>query len=83
MGKKILEIRSAGVDKGVAAKHWLKSNPDFILATGDDYTDEDTFMATPSHAYSLKVGTGRTTARYRAKNVDDVMKLLIAFTKQS
>lgn len=83
MGKKILEIRSAGVDKGAAAKHWLKTNPDFILATGDDYTDEDTFMAVPPHGYSLKVGTGRTTARYRAKKVNDVIDLLTAFTKPS
>jgi trehalose 6-phosphate synthase/phosphatase len=81
MGKKILEIRSAGVDKGAAAKHWLKTNPDFILATGDDYTDEDTFMAVPPHGYSLKVGTGRTTARYRAKKVSDVIGLLTEFTK--
>lgn len=81
MGKKILEIRSAGVDKGAAAKHWLKTNPDFILATGDDYTDEDTFMAVPSHGYSLKVGTGRTTARYRAKKVSDVIELLTELTE--
>ncbi len=83
MGKKILEIRSAGVDKGVAAKHWLKTNPDFILATGDDYTDEDTFMAVPSHGYSIRVGTGLTTARYRAKKVGDIITLLAAFTTQS
>lgn len=80
MGKKILEIRSAGVDKGAATKHWLKVKPDFILATGDDYTDEDTFMAVPPHGYSIKVGTGRTTARYRAKKVDDIIALLTAFT---
>jgi trehalose 6-phosphate synthase/phosphatase len=83
VGKKILEIRSAGVDKGVASKHWLKGNPDFILATGDDYTDEDTFMAVPSHTYSVKVGTGRTTAQFRATNVDTVLKLLNELVENS
>lgn len=83
MGKKILEIRSAGVDKGVAAGHWLKVKPDFVLATGDDYTDEDTFMSVPPHAYSIKVGFGRTTARLRAAKVDAVLALLNALTKQS
>lgn len=83
MGKKILEIRSAGVDKGATVRHWLKTNPDFILATGDDYTDEDTFMAVPQHGYSVKVGTGLTTARFRAKKVDDIITLLTDFTKVS
>jgi trehalose 6-phosphate synthase/phosphatase len=83
MGKKILEIRSAGVDKGAAARRWLKQNPDFILATGDDYTDEDTFMAVPSHGYSIKVGFTRTTARYRVARVKDVLTLLNELAKKS
>ena len=83
MGKKILEVRSAGVDKGAAARRWLKHNPDFILATGDDYTDEDTFRAVPQHGYSLKVGFGRTTARFRTAHVHDVIKLLTDLSEQS
>lgn len=81
MGRKILEIRSTGIEKGSAAKHWLKANPDFILATGDDYTDEDTFMAIPPHGYSVKVGSGRTTARFRMQQVSDVIRLLTTFTE--
>lgn len=83
MGKKILEVRSAGVDKGVAAKRWLKHNPDFILATGDDYTDEDTFMAVPLHGFSVKVGFGRTTARFRAASLNDVLSLLAELAEKS
>lgn len=75
-GKKILEIRSAGIDKGTAAKRWLAAEPDFVLASGDDYTDEDTFRAVPPHAYTIKVGPGRTTARLRAPDVDTVLDLL-------
>jgi trehalose 6-phosphate synthase/phosphatase len=82
-GKKILEVRSAGVNKGMAAKRWLAREPDFALATGDDYTDEDTFRAMPSYAYTVKVGAGRTTASLRASKVDTVLELLNALTNQS
>jgi len=83
MGKKILEVRSTGIDKGVAAQRWLTHEPDFILATGDDYTDEDTFRAVPQHAFTVKVGQGRTTARLRAMDVDTVLRLLEALAKAS
>jgi trehalose 6-phosphate synthase/phosphatase len=78
MGKKILEVRSAGADKGSAAKRWLAHEPDFVLATGDDYTDEDTFVAAPSHAHTVKVGFGRTTAKFRAPDTDAIFDLLTA-----
>jgi len=75
-GNMILEVRPNGVDKGRAVQHWVRKNPDFILAIGDDYTDEDTFEAVPSYAYTLKVGRGRTAAKYRVANVDAVRALL-------
>src|SRR6059036_3971213 len=43
-GAKVVEVRNAGVNKGAAALHWLApETPDFILAIGDDWTDEDMF----------------------------------------
>jgi trehalose 6-phosphate synthase/phosphatase len=80
-GNMILEVRPDGVDKGTAAKHWLRKNPDFILAIGDDYTDEDTFAALPSYAFSVKVGRGRTAANYRLTNVEAVHTLLEKLSK--
>nr|WP_262904984.1 trehalose-phosphatase [Hymenobacter pini] len=61
-----------------AAVQWLgPEQPDFILAIGDDRTDEDTFAALPATAYSLKVGPiPRSLARYSAANVADVRQLL-------
>ncbi|MFX5626641.1 trehalose-phosphatase, partial [Acinetobacter baumannii] len=49
LGNKVVEIKSAGVNKGKAAQHWLDQEPDwdFILAMGDDWTDEDLFAAMP------------------------------------
>ncbi|MEJ7660059.1 MAG: trehalose-phosphatase [Hymenobacter sp.] len=47
-GNKVLEIKAAGINKGNAAARWLAKYPaDFVLALGDDRTDEDTFRALP------------------------------------
>lgn len=75
-GKKILEIKPVGINKGVAALGRLQSSPDFVLAAGDDYTDEDMFTALPVTAYTLKVGRGYTAARYRVAAVDNLQALL-------
>jgi trehalose 6-phosphate synthase/phosphatase len=56
-GRKIIEVLPDGVDKGAAAQHWLKDGHyDFILAAGDDVTDEDIFRVLPSRAYKIKIG---------------------------
>ena len=40
-GSKVIEIRNAGIDKGKAALYFLsKADYDFVLAIGDDRTDE-------------------------------------------
>jgi trehalose 6-phosphate synthase/phosphatase len=35
---------------------------DFVLAVGDDSTDEDLFTAIPETSYSVRVGTARSRA---------------------
>jgi trehalose 6-phosphate synthase/phosphatase len=80
-GNKIFEVRPADTNKGKAASYWMLDNLDFILAIGDDYTDEDTFAALPATAYTIKVGRGRTLANYRLSNVKDVLHLLKDFTR--
>jgi trehalose 6-phosphate synthase/phosphatase len=65
-GHKILEVRVAGVNKGQVVRHWLeRSDWDFVLAAGDDTTDEDLFRALPPSGISIKIGPGATSARYR------------------
>ena len=49
---------------------------DFILAIGDDWTDEFTFEAMPPEAYTIKVGTKTTKAALYIDNVDSVRRLL-------
>jgi trehalose 6-phosphate synthase/phosphatase len=76
-GNKVVEIRNAGINKGKAASMWLnRQDWDFILAIGDDHTDEDTFGALPDHAYSVKVGLSRTVAQYKVRSVEEARELL-------
>jgi trehalose 6-phosphate synthase/phosphatase len=80
-GHKVLEIKPRGISKGIAALELIKDNPDFVLAIGDDYTDEDMFEMLPLSAYTIKVGRGATAARYRLPNVDRVHGLLKRLTR--
>jgi trehalose 6-phosphate synthase/phosphatase len=77
-GSKVIELRNPSVNKGAAVQHWLaRKQFDFILAIGDDWTDEDIFTVLPESAYSLRVGsTARTHARYRLRDPQTVLELL-------
>ena len=77
-GNKVLEIKAAGINKGNAAARWLAKYPaDFVLALGDDRTDEDTFRALPPEAYTVRVGTdARSLARFHIAGPPEVRQLL-------
>ncbi|MFD1466953.1 bifunctional alpha,alpha-trehalose-phosphate synthase (UDP-forming)/trehalose-phosphatase [Hymenobacter caeli] len=77
-GNKVIEIKIAGINKGAAASRWLAQYPaEFVLALGDDRTDEDTFRALPPPAYTVRVGTGaRSLARFHLPDVAGVRALL-------
>ena len=76
-GHKVLEVRVAGVDKGQAAAHWLAAGThDFILAAGDDTTDEDLFAAMPPDAHTIKIGRSRTAAVQRLPGPTALIDLL-------
>lgn len=76
-GNKVVEVRVAGIDKGSAAYKWLAGNDwDFVMAIGDDTTDEDMFNVLPDSAYTIKVGTQHSLAKWRMRNCDKVRELL-------
>jgi trehalose 6-phosphate synthase/phosphatase len=76
-GNKILEIRNVGVNKGRAAEFWTaKQNWDFLLAAGDDYTDEEMFSVLPDGAYSIKVGISISKARFNVDTLNEIRSLL-------
>ncbi len=76
-GNKVLEIKSVEVNKGKAAQNRLYNmDADFILALGDDHTDEDIFKALPESAYTIKVGGNISAAKYYLRDPKEVRLLL-------
>ncbi|MBP8305199.1 MAG: trehalose-phosphatase [Phycisphaerae bacterium] len=76
-GHKIIEVKQSGYDKGSVAVQLLGSGPfDFVLAVGDDKTDEDLFRALPAHALTFKIGMGVSLARYNLEDQKEVSRLI-------
>ena len=76
-GSKVVEVKNSAINKGRAASRWIeKKQHDFILAVGDDRTDEDTFDVLPEYAYSFKVGLSSSLARFNLRSQGDVLLLL-------
>jgi trehalose 6-phosphate synthase/phosphatase len=65
-GEKIVEVKPVWANKGEAIQRLLKDfpDPDFILAAGDDRTDEDLFERAPSNAWTVHIGPGPTRASF-------------------
>ncbi len=76
-GSKVVEIKNIGINKGRAALRWIsKEQWDFLLAVGDDLTDEDVFAVLPKIGYSIKVGFSPSKARFNLYLPRDVRLLL-------
>lgn len=76
-GHKVLEVKSSAISKGRAATRLLAGKSyDFILAIGDDRTDEFMFGALPSYAYTIKVGRAESCAGYYVQDPQAVRSLL-------
>lgn len=76
-GKKVVELRPRGQSKGTAVRQIADEYPDHTpIYLGDDVTDEDAFEALGEEAVTVKIGTGKTTARYRLDGVEEVVAYL-------
>jgi trehalose 6-phosphate synthase/phosphatase len=77
-GNKVVEVRYAWANKGEAAAHFAQRfrRAGFVMAVGDDRTDEDLFGRLPSSAWTIRVGTGTTVARFRLAGPPEVRRLL-------
>jgi trehalose 6-phosphate synthase/phosphatase len=82
-GHKVVEVRPSGVNKGAAVQPLLGRGYDFILALGDDVTDDDMFKVLPDWAYSVRVGLAKSFARYNVLQQRDVIELLTALAAGS
>jgi trehalose 6-phosphate synthase/phosphatase len=81
-GNKVVEVKTGGVNKGIAAaqRYLARLEPEFVLAVGDDWTDEYLFMALPDSAYTLRVGLANSEARYNLRDHEAVLDLLTALS---
>ncbi|MFW6328890.1 MAG: bifunctional alpha,alpha-trehalose-phosphate synthase (UDP-forming)/trehalose-phosphatase [Alkalispirochaetaceae bacterium] len=78
-GNNVLEVKPSAFDKGRAVLRWLaEADWDFVLAAGDDHTDEYMFEALSGRGNTIKVGVGMSAAEYYVEKVEDVRSLLEA-----
>ncbi|MFA5245068.1 MAG: bifunctional alpha,alpha-trehalose-phosphate synthase (UDP-forming)/trehalose-phosphatase [Pedobacter sp.] len=76
-GNKVIEIKNIEINKGKAALEQLQNKQfDFIMAAGDDHTDEDIFKALPSNSVTIKVGSNISSARFYLRDPGQVRNLL-------
>jgi len=76
-GNKVIEVKPLGIDKGSSAKTLLRENSyDFIMAFGDDKTDEDLFKEFKNKGYTIKIGGEETAAQYYLSDQKEAIRLL-------
>jgi trehalose 6-phosphate synthase/phosphatase len=76
-GDKVIELRNPGINKGkMAIKLMNAAKYDFIMALGDDTTDEDMFSAMPTGSITIKIGAHTTAASHFVNNYKEVRALL-------
>jgi trehalose 6-phosphate synthase/phosphatase len=83
MGNKIVEVRNQGIDKGQAVRKILKqADYDFILAAGDDKTDEDMFkeLSEMNQACTIKIGAEASYATYNLHTPQMMISMLDAMS---
>ena len=81
-GKMLLEVRPEGRDKGAAIDDFMAESPfagRLPVFIGDDLTDERGFATVERlGGWTIKVGAGRTMARFRLPSVSAVSRWLTA-----
>ena len=77
-GQKSVEVRLMWANKGEVMGRLTKERPapDFLLAAGDDRTDEDLFARLPPTAWTIHVGENESRARFRLPGTEQVCLLL-------
>lgn len=76
-GRKLLEVRDRRCNKAAAVKRLFGDRDwSFVLAAGDDVSDEAMFEALPAHTIRIKVGKLATSAPWRMPDPDALLALL-------
>jgi trehalose 6-phosphate synthase/phosphatase len=81
-GNKVLEIKSGKYDKGQAVNILMRDKYfDFILAAGDDKTDEALFKTLQGKAYTIRIGNYPSIAKYNISDSTDFVNFLKSMVK--
>jgi trehalose 6-phosphate synthase/phosphatase len=76
-GNKVVEVKNVEINKGKAAMMLIDNiEYDFIMALGDDYTDEDIFKALPENAITIKIGNNVSAAKFYLRTPHEARRLL-------
>ena len=77
-GQKTVEVKSLWANKGHVYSRLLLSGtvPDFIMAAGDDVTDEDLFARLPESAWTIHIGRNPSKARYYLSTPEEMVVFL-------
>ncbi|MGB1019889.1 MAG: bifunctional alpha,alpha-trehalose-phosphate synthase (UDP-forming)/trehalose-phosphatase [Flavobacteriaceae bacterium] len=79
-GNKVIELVSANINKGAAALELYNTKKyDFVLAAGDDVTDENMFLNLPKRSYTIKIGRNKTAASFYVAHTAKFLELLSHF----
>ena len=77
IGNRVVEVRSSKVSKGSFFQTRLAQEPwDFILAMGDDWTDESLFSVLPPGSFSVRIGLSASSARFNVESAEDTLQIL-------
>lgn len=80
-GKRVVELKPAGKDKGIAIRELMMDAPfagRVPVFVGDDVTDEIAFRtANEMGGHSIKIGSGSTDARWRLGDVVSLRRWLM------
>ena len=84
-GDKVVEIKNMEINKGKAALTLVDGGDkyDFIMALGDDYTDEDVFKALPDSAVTIKIGSNLSAAKFYLRTPFEARRLLRSLAENS
>jgi trehalose 6-phosphate synthase/phosphatase len=77
-GQKTVEVKSLWANKGEVYSRLLQSGatPEFIMAAGDDVTDEDLFARVPQGAWTIHVGRNQSKAKFYLSDSGEMVSLL-------
>ncbi len=75
-GHKVIEIRAAGIDKGLATGRLMGIVSSDCATMGDDKTDEDIFNVLGRSGITVKVGNDLSAAEFNVSSQRDAFHLL-------